>query len=333
MALLRKVLLVAGVVIVAASPCFVHPQAGRAQEARTIRIAALAPRGSQWMRVFQAWAQSVQKETDGRVMLEVMPSAAGTSDEALLRRMRQGSVDGITVTATGLVQVAPAALVLAAPGLYDGPEALDRVRDALDGVLAERFVRGGHVRLGWFDLGQARLLSKDVELAHPEGLRKARPWSGPDDVVFAEVLRAGGAKPVRMPVAKVGAALREGRVDVVPASAIGALALGWHTEVSRMSAESLWPLVGATVIRKQVYDALPEEAREALSRTGERAHGTLRRLLRRDDQNALNTLASRGVRATSLERDAWAPLLQKARQRLAARHYADLLGRAEALAR
>jgi TRAP-type transport system periplasmic protein len=305
-----------------------------AQGAETLRIATLAPRGSQWMRVFQAWDASLKKETKGRLSLQVSPSPAGTRDEALVGRLRAGQLDGATLTVAGLAQTAPATVVLAVPGVYRDLDVLDRVRRGLDDELDPHIRESGFARLGWVDLGGVRLLSKDVAIRRPEDLRGRRPWSGVDDVVFSEILRAVGAKPVRLALGEVRAALRTGRVDVVPASAVGALSMGWHAEVSHMSAEPHWPLVGATLLRREAYDALSSDLRGALDRTGDRAHATLRKLMRRDDDKAHATITGRGVTAVEWERAAWKQATQKARRQLAKRYFStSLLERAEGLAR
>jgi TRAP-type transport system periplasmic protein len=306
---------------------------GAAQGTETLRITTLAPRGSQFFRVFQAWDASLRKETGGQLRLQVAPSPAGTRDANLVGRLRGGQLDGATLTVAGLSQLTPAAVVLALPGIYQDMDRLDRVRDALEGDLDDRARKAGFVRLGWLDLGGVRFLSKAKPVRTPQDLRGRRPWSGPDDVVFGEVLRAAGGQGVTLPIGEVGAALRAGRVDVVAASAVGALSMGWHAEATHVSAQPHWPLVGATLLRKGAYDRLDPDHRAALERTGAQAHAAVRRLLRRDDTNALNSMTGRQVESVPWTAAAWQDVHRQARQRLAARYFdTALLKKAEQLA-
>ena len=56
------------------------PRSVGAQEAVTLRIATLAPRGSAWMRVFDAWNNSLRQQTGNRLQLRFYPGGAQGDD-------------------------------------------------------------------------------------------------------------------------------------------------------------------------------------------------------------------------------------------------------------
>jgi TRAP-type C4-dicarboxylate transport system substrate-binding protein len=119
----------------------------QAQAARNVelRIATLAPDGSSWMRVFNAWNQSLQEATGdatgGRVSLRLYPGGSQGDERDFIRKMRDGQLDGAAVTTTGLGQVARSTLVLAVPGLITEYAQMDRVRRRLNTQLLRGFER------------------------------------------------------------------------------------------------------------------------------------------------------------------------------------------------
>src|SRR6185295_4307166 len=94
-------------------------------------------------------------------------------------------------------------------------------------------------------------------------------------------------------------------------------------------------VVGATVVKKDKFDALSEEHRTALLETAQQAHQTLARTIRREDDRTLETILQHGITAVDRapQRNAWDAVLRTARQSLVGRLYsAELLERVERIA-
>ncbi|MEZ4286781.1 MAG: TRAP transporter substrate-binding protein DctP [Polyangiales bacterium] len=72
-------------------------------------------------------------------------------------------------------------------------------------------------------------------------------------------------------------------VDTVPASALAAVSLQWYTRLKYVSADSTGVIVGATIIRKDKFDALTDAQKKALLSTSKRVNEALNRAIRRDD--------------------------------------------------
>ena len=87
-----------------------------AEQSYELRIATLAPRGSTWMRVFDAWNNTLQQETKGKLKLRFYPGGTQGDERDVVRKMRIGQLDGAAVTAIGLSLIVRPVLVLQAPG-------------------------------------------------------------------------------------------------------------------------------------------------------------------------------------------------------------------------
>lgn len=299
------------------------PRPADAQETTTLRIATLAPRGSSWMRVFNAWNNTLRQRTNNRLQLRVYAGGSQGDERDVIRKIRIGQLDGAAVTSTGLGLIVRPVMVLQAPGVVESYEQLDRARNALSDEFARQFESNGVKLLGWGDVGEGRIFSNQP-IRRPRDLRSVRPWVWRDDSMFGTFLEVVGANGVRLGVPEVLPALSTGQVDTVVASATAASALQWHTRVSHVTEQANTILIGATVLSKQKFDSLPADLQTALMETSEQAHSTLVRRIRRDDARYYRALTtSHGLTAVDLSahESEWEDVARQTRERLAGRLY------------
>ncbi len=258
----------------------------------TLRIATLAPRGSPWDRVFRAWNNSLREATGERLSIQLFPGGSQGDERDYVRKMRIDQLDGAAITSGGLSLIVRSSLVLQAPGIFDNYAELDRARTAMDSEFRGLFRAEGFELLGWGDVGQGRVFSAGGPVARPADLRSRRPWQPSDDSMFGEFLRIVGANGVSLGIPEVLPALSTGQIDTVIASATAVSALQWHTRLSHVTRESAAMLIGATVLWGEDYTGLAPDLRTALDATSTRAHGTLVRTIRRDDDRYYTALAT-----------------------------------------
>jgi len=305
-----------------------------AQATTTIRIATLAPRASRWMRIFNAWNGSVRQDSGGKLQLRFYPGGVSGDESDTLNKIRAGQLDGAAITATGLGLIVRPVLVLQLPDLFDGYAELDRVRDRLEGEWEQQFESNGYKLLGWGDVGMGRIFSQSP-VRKPADLRSMKPWAWRDDPIFNEFYQVIRANPVRLGVPEVYPGLQSGIVDAAPGSALAVLNLQWFTKLSYMTEPANTVLIGATVIKKSKFDALPPNLQQILTQTADRAHAALKTQIRRDDQAAFRTLKQRGLTAVDTTPHAaeWQRAAQQTRQRLTGRLFpASLLQRVQRIA-
>ncbi len=297
------------------------------QGATVLRIATLAPRGSSWMRVFDAWNNSLKQRTDNQVSLRFDAGVSQRDERAVIRRIRNGELDGAAISSIGLREIAPPVLVLQAPGVVESYEQLDRARTAVTPELTPSMEENGFSLLGWSELGQGRIFSRRP-IQHPRDLRSVRPWVWTDDEALTEFLRVVGGTGVRRGVPQVLPALTNRQIDAFIASATAASVLQWHSRVTHVTRQPFNFLVAATVISKRKLDALPAGHREALLETGEQAHVALIRRVRQEDDAYYDALTS-PHRLTEVDlsahRDEWRDAARQTRERLAGRVYSRQL--------
>jgi TRAP-type C4-dicarboxylate transport system substrate-binding protein len=268
----------------------------KAEEAYTLRIASLAPAGSSWMKVLNAWNKTLQDRTDGKLKMHFYPGGSQGDERDFVRKMRVGQLDGGVVTMTGMSLLVPAMNVLVLPGLLDTYEELDRVREKMATKFEGMFEKEGFELVGWGDAGKTRLFSVKP-IMRPSEIKAMRPWVWKDDPIFVEFYKVIGASAVRLGVPEVYPALQTRMVDVVSSSALTAVALQWYTRVKYMTAHNSAIIVGGTMMRKDKLDELPPDLREVFDSTAVRAHELLNKVIRRDDQKAYDVVLKRGIKS------------------------------------
>lgn len=309
------------------------PAGAQDAEATTLRIAVLAPRGSTWHRVFSAWGNSLRSQTGGRLAIRVETANPG-EERQLVSRLRSGQIHGACLNAVGLGLVAQPSLVLQAPGVFEDYAQLDRARAAMDSELRSLFEQNGATLIGWSDFGRARIFAKHP-IARPADLRGHGAWVLPADPIAPAYFSILGARPVELALSDVRAALDANRVDTAFASASAVSALQWP--LTHVAQEGDGVLVGATLVRKETFDALAPDLQAALRETGAQATESLNRMVRREDDRYYQTLTTRqGITPVdgSAHAAEWRRAQQQARERLVGQVYSrELLNRVLAAAR
>lgn len=291
-----------------------------AEAGTTIRIASLAPPGSSFVKVLKAWSRTLEKETEGRVELRVFSGGSDGDDRDLIRKIKAGKLDAAGVATTGLSLIAPEVQVLTAPGLLTTDERLDRVRTKLDARFQKMIEASGFKLLTWGDGGKNRVFASGA-FQSPADLSKKPGWAGKDNAVIDAYVKAIGASPKKLPAGDVFEGLGNGKLSVVPASAMSAVAFQWYTRLEAMTSSNFNVIVGGSVISKAKFDSLSEADQKTLLDTAKRAAKKLDQIVKRDDDRAFETLKGRGLQVvdTAPHATAWDAAAKKARDQLVAK--------------
>ena len=112
------------------------PLIARGKAKYTLKIATLAPKGSSWMKSFEAAARELKKTTDGEAVIKLYGGGVMGDEPAMVRKMRTGQLDGAAVTNVGLGDINKQLLMLQLPLLFKRYSDLDRVRNKMAGTFS-----------------------------------------------------------------------------------------------------------------------------------------------------------------------------------------------------
>jgi len=289
----------------------------------TIRMASLAPAGSSWDKVFRAWGNSLKQQTGGAVQFQFFPGGVAGDERDVIRKMKLGQMDAGGFTSIGLGQIARPVSILQMGGVVENYKQLNYVRDTLGPDFEVMFQKEGYRLLGWGDAGFGRIFSKKPILK-PDDYKTARPWVPREDASMPEFMKIIGANGVPLGIPEVFPALQTGMIDTVVASAIAAVALQWFRYVTHMSKDANIAIVGATLVRDELFKTIAPDHQKVLLETGKKAHATLIAQVQVEDVKAYKTLISRGVvefdsMGTPAQREVWTKVNDELLKRLTGR--------------
>jgi len=256
---MRKLVLLLVVGLLVSGDSFA--EVAQAEAALEIRIATLAPRQSPLGDEYQKLKVGMKKATDGQVNLQMYYGGVAGDESTVVRKMRVGQLDGALITSAGLGKLVRSVLVLQAPGLIVTYPELELVRKELGPRFEELFRNAGYELIAWGDAGRVRMFSKQ-KIRAPGDLRSARPWAWRDSPTMQAFLRAAGANGVLLSLPEVYSSLQTGMIDTVIASSVAVMSFQWFTKLKTMAKQSSGIVVGAFIIKKEKYDALPKEGKE-----------------------------------------------------------------------
>jgi len=265
-----------------------------------IKVATIAPEGSIYHRVLQEMGESYARASGGRGRFVIYPNSIQGTEADTVRRMRVGQLDASMLTVVGLTEIDRSAAALQfMPMMFRSWEELDYVREKLRPELEAKLAAKGFVALIWGEGGWVQFFTKN-NIATPEQYRQGRifTWSG--DIEQASVMKSLGYHPVTIPLSDILPSLETGMIDTVPVAPLWAL-IGQFDRVTHYMLRVDWvPIVGATVMRRQTFEALAPEERSALLEAARKASETLRAHREEQDEESIRAMEARGLHVKPL---------------------------------
>ena len=289
-----------------------------AVQARTLKIATLAPAGTSWMKEMREGAKEVSERTDGRVKFKFYPGGVMGNDRSMLRKMRVGQLHGAALTTSGLAEVYRDSWIYTLPLLFRNYQEVDYVRERVDPLIGKGLEQHGSVTLGIGEGGFAYMMC-DEPLYTVDDLKGKKVWIPEGDVIAEVVFEIAGVTPVPLPLADVYTGLQTGLVNTLGSPPMATIAFQWHTKVTHLTDVPLSYVVGLLVLDDKAFRRLkPEDqavVREVMGRTMKR----LDEINRADNENARRALAGQGVefvRPLGEELTRWRAIADQATERL-----------------
>ena len=148
---------------------------GSVVQAKTLKIATLAPAGTTWMKLMKEGAKTIKEKTDGRVKLKFYPGGVMGNDLSVHRKIKVGQLHGGAFTPGGLSHINTSIQALSLPMVFDSYDEVDYVRSKMQPVLQREMEASGFVILGISEGGFARILSKRA-MQDLQAIRDSKVW-------------------------------------------------------------------------------------------------------------------------------------------------------------
>ena len=261
----------------------------------SISLGTLAPEGTSYHRMLLEMREKWRKAPGGGVNLRIYAGGKMGGEAKMVSQMRLGALDSAMLTATGLAEIEPAVTGLQSmPMMFRSLEEVDYIGTKLQPMLAKRMEKTGFVVLFWGDLGWVRFFSKQP-VRTPEDMKKVKLFTWAGDAAYTQLWKSGGYQPVPLETADIVPMLDTGLINCVPMPPIVALAAQVYDRAPNMLELNWAPLIGGLVVRKQVWDKVSADAREALLKASDEAGKINKAQSRAESDKAVAAMKAKGL--------------------------------------
>jgi TRAP-type transport system periplasmic protein len=231
----------------------------------TLRMAAIAPDGTEWARALKAFANEVETASKGELRMKWYLSGVAGDELTALDRVRRGQLDG-EAGAIFCQRLAPSLRTARIPGLFETREEFIHVMGRLKPQLDEEFRKAGFTNLGEALFGIDVLFSRQP-IRSMEELTATKLWTWNLDPVWQMVAAEMGEKTTVTSIDEHSNAWHRKAYDAFFCVPSAALAYQWSTEASYYSDLGATALPACLVVSNTAMDPLPLELRQVLTTT------------------------------------------------------------------
>ena len=269
-----------------------------------IRLATLIPSGTSYHHSLQEMGEKWKKTSNGAVALTIYPDGTMGSEDEIVRRMRVGQLQAAVLTVSGLSAIDPSVGALQKmPLVYRSLDEAAYVRNKMAPDLDRRFADKGFVVLFWTDGGWVRLFSKEPGML-PDDFKKMKIFVTAGDVTQSELYKSAGFKPVLLEWSDVLTSLQTGMLDALPTIPLHALSNQFYLSTHHMLEVNWIPLVGALIMTKKSWDALPQAQRDDMLKAAADCGQEFQTNNRKENQEALESMQKRGLQVHPVSKEA-----------------------------
>lgn len=311
-------LLVALLALLAAA---VAARAAEPNRGLEVKLATILPRGTsgfdRLLELRDAWGKSA----GGAVVLKPV-SAAHEGERQIVTHLAAGNYKAALLSTVGLSEIDKSVTCLQLiPMQFRDWAEVDHVREKIRGDLEQRLRAKGYEVLFWADAGWVRYFSKTPAVRPADFQRhKLFVWAGEPQQMT--ILRSLGYQPVSLETDTIPTSLASGMITAVPVPPFLANAMQYTKWVHHMVDLNWVPIVGAAIVRREVWEQVPASLRPGLlaaaATTGER----IRARGREEDEQAIVAMKKRGLTVHAVS-----PEVAAEWQAMAARVYPQIRGR------
>jgi TRAP-type transport system periplasmic protein len=267
-----------------------------ATAASPLRLATAAPRGTSLHQALLEMRQKWLQAPAGGATLIIYSDGVQGGEADVVRKMKNGLIQAAMLTVVGLSEIDKSVSALQyMPMMFRSLEEVDYVRDKLAPTLEKRLLAKDFVVLFWGDAGWVRFFSKEPARL-PADFKRMKMFTWAGDVYQADLMKAAGYQPVPLEINDIFPGLQNGMINAVAQPPFWALAGQMYKAAPYMLEVNWAPLVGATVITRKAWDAVPAEAREAMLKAAKEAGAQIKTKSRAESNESVATMKKLGLK-------------------------------------
>lgn len=264
-----------------------------------VKMATLAPKGTDWHGMLLEIGQEWKKVTKGKVQLKIYPGGIIGDERDMVRKMRIGQIHAAGITAEGLSEITPEFGGYFVPLAFQSSEDVKRVTNALMPQFNEGLENSGFKMLSLGEVGWVYWFSKQL-IKEPSDLRKMKFFTWAGDFKWEQAWKKAGFNPVALASTDIISSLQTGLINTIPTMPIYALSQQSFGIANQMLNLKWGVLMAGIVIDLNTWGKIPKKYHEDLIRVVNEIQKKYKRLNSDSENNAISAMKKYGLNVNEI---------------------------------
>lgn len=275
----------------------------------TIKLATLAPQGSTWHNLLKELSEKWAEASGGKVKLKIYAGGTQGSEGDMVRKMGVGQLQAASISNVGLHDIVSEPMVFSTPGMVDD-DTFPYVFSKVEGELNKAVEDKGYVVLSWAQVGTVYVFCTKP-YATPEAAADAKFFAWDGDPGSIEAFKLVGFRPVVLSSVDIVPSLQTGMINCVSQVPAYTLTARLFDKANKMMDYPWTYLIGATVVKKDVWEKIPADVRPKLLAITREINGRIDAEVKKLNDDAIAAMKKQGLEVVKVDPAPW----QKAAER------------------
>ncbi len=264
-----------------------------------IKIATLAPEGSEWYYMLVDLGQQWKEATEGRVGLRIYPGGVIGDERDMIRKMRIGQIHGAAITAEGLSELNPDYYMFFVPLLFDCYGEVDFIREILKDDLEEGIRNSGFELIMNNDVGWVNWFTTNP-IRIPDDLRNHKIFNWAGDYKFPEIWKKAGFQSVSLSSIDLLPGIQTGLIDAIATNPQFALAQQMFSICNNVLNIKWGLLTGGIIIDSRIFNKINSNDRDEILKISKEFEELYQSTMRHKDDEAINVMKEYNLKVINL---------------------------------
>ena len=198
-----------------------------------IKLATVAPEGTEYYNLLFEMGQRWQQETGGQVQLRIYPNGVVGGEKDTIRKMRVGQIQASAMSSIGLAELTDQIQAFTLPMGFKSYEDIDKVKSVMFDDISDGLSQSGFKLLFLVDIGWVYWFSSK-EISVPQDLMDAKIYTTAGDYITVELFKKFGFNAVPVSETDILTSLQTGMINSMQTVPILSLSSGWSALMPNM---------------------------------------------------------------------------------------------------
>ena len=263
-----------------------------------IKMATLAPEGTEWHGLLVELGQQWKVVTDGDVRLRIYPGGVVGDERDMIRKMRIGQIHGAAISNEGMTEINPYFTTFYMPMMYQSYDEVDFVRDRLSNELLNKTEENGFKILTMVDVGWAYWFSTEP-IYTPDDLKNNKIFIWAGDYKSAQLYEKHGYQPVPLAMTDVLSGLQTGLITSLGFNPLYALSQQLFGIADNMLDMKWGNLTAAIIIDLKTWNKIKPEYKESMLSVAKSIGDGFQQKNRYDSDKAVEVMKKYGLKVNT----------------------------------